>query len=118
MLQWPYGPLKASLVRLSGDRAVGPAGDLGSTTDALADPVVGADRQLVLAPQRSPGIDDGSVAQRLRLERDPDPEGGPGAGVQRHCNQAGAAPAAELENQPGGLAALGVEEEVLHLTGL
>ena len=42
---------------LRGDRALGAAGDLGGPADPLADPVVGADRQLVLAQQRPGRVD-------------------------------------------------------------
>ena len=43
--------------RLRGDRALGAPGDLGRAADPLADPVVGADRQLVLAQQRPRRVD-------------------------------------------------------------
>src|SRR3954451_8423486 len=98
-----------------GDPALVAAGYLGGAADLLADPEVGADRQLLLAPQRPGGVDHRGAADRLALLRHPDSEGGAGAVGEGDCNDAGAAAAAEARDQPGRLAAVGVDEEALDL---
>src|SRR5690348_185030 len=101
--------------RRGGDVAFFAAGDGGGAADLLADPEVGADRQLVLATQRPGRVDDGGAADRLALLGDPDAEGGAGAVGEGDGDDAGAAAAPEAGDQPGGLAAVGVDEDPLDL---
>src|SRR5258707_12847806 len=74
-LKRPYSPrfrpVGGGSGGLGGDRALGPGHDLGVAAEPLADPVVEADRHLVLAQQRSARIYGGG------LPHSPPPPGGP-----------------------------------------
>src|SRR5260221_3177752 len=76
-LKRPYSPrfrpVGGGSGGLGGDRALGPGHDLGVAAEPLADPVVEADRHLVLAQQRSARIYGGGVSPGPPPPRGRDP---------------------------------------------
>src|SRR5262245_33608858 len=98
----------ARLPGLRGDGLRRAAGDLGRPADLLADPILLADRQLVLAQPGARRVDPGCALQCPAVVRNPDAAGGGDAFGDRHRDQLRAA-AAERRDQPGRLAALGVD---------
>src|SRR5689334_21427851 len=111
----PFPESWSATGRRGGDTAGVPGRDLCRPPDLLADPEVGADRQLVLAAQRPGGVDHRGTADRVGLLTHPDAEWDARAVREGDGDNAGAATATETGDQPSRLAALGVDVEALDL---
>ena len=107
-----FSPPWSAAGAIGGDGSGSAGGDLGAAAVLLVDPVVGADRQLVLPGERLSRVDARCAADDFAGVRDPDPPGNLRAIVDR--NRHGLAEAAELGDHPSRVAAVSVDEDRLH----